>query len=71
MEMAERSLFRVWLSYTFNNLQVTDGCVSPSKYVQVILIMGCILGCGDPRLSLNERNRECLSISRSRWFSGT
>ncbi len=27
-------------SYTFNNLQVTDGCVSPSKYVQVVLIMG-------------------------------
>jgi hypothetical protein len=21
-------------------------CVSPSKYVQVILIMGCIVGCG-------------------------
>ena len=46
--MVERSLFRVWLSYTFNNLQVTDGCVSPSKHVQVILIMGCIVGCGDP-----------------------
>jgi hypothetical protein len=44
--LGERSLFRVWLSYTFNNLQVTDGCVSPSKYVQVILIMGCIVGCG-------------------------
>ena len=38
----------MWLSYTFNNLQVTDGCVSPSKYVQVILIMGCTVGCADP-----------------------
>jgi hypothetical protein len=45
-QMVERSLFRVWLSYTFNNLQVTDGCVSSSKYVQVILIMGRIVGCG-------------------------
>ena len=37
----------MWLSYTFNNLQVTDGCVSPSKHVQVILIMGWIVGCGE------------------------
>jgi hypothetical protein len=44
--MVERSLFRVWLSYTFNNLQVTDGCVSPSKHVQIRLIVGCIVGCG-------------------------
>jgi hypothetical protein len=43
--MAEPSLFRVWLPYTFNYLQVTDGCASPSKHVQVILIMGCIVGC--------------------------
>jgi len=46
-QTADASLFRVWLSYTFNNLQVTDGCVSPSKYVQVMIIMGCIVGCGD------------------------
>ena len=37
----------MWLSHTFNNLQVTDGCVSPSKHVQVIRIMGCIVGCGN------------------------
>lgn len=43
--MAERSLFRVGLSNAFNNLQVTDGCVSHSKYVQVILIVGRAVGC--------------------------
>jgi hypothetical protein len=37
--------FRVWLPYTFNNLQVADACVSPTKYVQVILTMFCIVGC--------------------------
>jgi hypothetical protein len=43
--MAERSLFSLELSRTFNNLQVADGCVSPSKYVQVYAIVGCIMGC--------------------------
>ena len=50
----------MWLSYTFNNLQVTDGCVSPSKYVQVILIMGCIVGCGMCRFAAGFRAKEAM-----------
>jgi len=29
-----------------NNLQVADGCVSPSKYMEVGAIVGGIMGCG-------------------------
>ena len=42
---ADASLFRVSLSFTFNYLQVADGCVSPSKHVQVRPIVGCVVGC--------------------------
>lgn len=35
----------LWLSCTINNLQAADGCVSPSSYVQVRPIMGCVVGC--------------------------
>ena len=37
--------FSLWLSHSFNNLQVTDGCVSPSNNVQGRLPMGCVMGC--------------------------
>jgi hypothetical protein len=43
--MVERSLFSLWLSCTINNLQVADGCVSPSNCVQGGPIVGCIVGC--------------------------
>src|SRR5208282_2481751 len=42
--MVERSLFSLSLSCTINNLQVADGCVSPSNYVQVRSIVGRIMG---------------------------
>ena len=44
--MVERRLFSLWLSCTFNNLQVADGCVGLSNYVQVRRIVGCVVGCG-------------------------
>ena len=43
--MVDARLFSLGLSCTFNNLQVTNGCLSPSKYMQVPPIMGCIMGC--------------------------
>jgi len=39
--VVERSLFSLWLSCTFNHLQVADGCVSPSNYAQVKPTVGC------------------------------
>src|ERR1700732_10584 len=33
-------------SDTFNNLQVADGCISPSKHVQARPIVGCVVGRG-------------------------
>ena len=66
----ERSLFRVWLSYTFNNLRVMDGCVSPSKYVQVILTMGCIVGCGGILALCTPSIRHLISLHfRDLWCS--
>lgn len=44
-ETAERSLFSLQLSCTLNNLQVSDGCVSPSKDVQDRPIVGSVVGC--------------------------
>jgi hypothetical protein len=41
---ADASFFSLWLSSTFNNLQVSDGCVSPSKHVHDELIVGCNVG---------------------------
>jgi len=55
---ADASLFSLWLSQTFNNLQVSDGCVSPSKYVQVRLSVGCIVGCASYQGDRIESERE-------------
>jgi hypothetical protein len=44
-EMVERSLFSLWLSCTINDLQVADGCVSPSKQVHGCSTAGWIVGC--------------------------
>jgi hypothetical protein len=49
------------LSCTFNNLQVADGCVSPSNYVQVGLIVGCIVGCESERRETAHHQRESKS----------
>ena len=46
--------FRELIFHTFNNLQVADGHASPSKHVQVILIMGCGDPCSDA-LRMNPR----------------
>jgi hypothetical protein len=39
------ALLSIARSHTINNLQVTDGCVSPRKYVHVGSTVGCIEGC--------------------------